>query len=56
MRTLIVLHLITRRKFRGMASVVDYIYSMVAFGGKRSEDSEKTIKEIRNRVVLVSNG
>jgi len=38
-----------KEKFRGMAGVVVTTYNMVAFGGKRSEDSEKIIKEIRNR-------
>ncbi|KAM3331947.1 hypothetical protein ACQJBY_027674 [Aegilops geniculata] len=38
-----------KEKFRGMASVVVTTYNMVAFGGKRSEDSEKIIEEIRNR-------
>jgi hypothetical protein len=32
-----------------MASVVVTTYNMVAFGGKRSEDSEKIIEEIRSR-------
>lgn len=32
-----------------MAGVVVTTYNMVAFGGKRSEDSEKIIEEIRNR-------
>uniref|UniRef100_A0A453FBI2 DNA 3'-5' helicase n=2 Tax=Aegilops tauschii subsp. strangulata TaxID=200361 RepID=A0A453FBI2_AEGTS len=38
-----------KEKFRGMAGVVVTTYNMVAFGGKRSEDSEKIIEEIRNR-------
>ncbi|KAK3161627.1 hypothetical protein QOZ80_1BG0079490 [Eleusine coracana subsp. coracana] len=38
-----------KEKFKGMASVVVTTYNMVAFGGKRSEDSEKIIEEIRNR-------
>jgi len=38
-----------KEKFTGMASVVVTTYNMVAFGGKRSEDSEKIIEEIRNR-------
>uniref|UniRef100_A0ACD5W2R6 Uncharacterized protein n=1 Tax=Avena sativa TaxID=4498 RepID=A0ACD5W2R6_AVESA len=38
-----------KEKFRGMAGVVVTTYNMVAFGGKRSEDSEKIIEEIRSR-------
>ncbi|XP_074572887.1 general transcription and DNA repair factor IIH helicase/translocase subunit XPB1-like [Curcuma longa] len=38
-----------KEKFRGLAGVVVTTYNMVAFGGKRSEDSEKIIEEIRNR-------
>jgi DNA excision repair protein ERCC-3 len=38
-----------KEKFRGMASVIVTTYNMVAFGGKRSEDSEKIIEEIRSR-------
>ncbi|ONM39060.1 DNA repair helicase XPB1 [Zea mays] len=38
-----------KEKFTGMAGVVVTTYNMVAFGGKRSEDSEKIIEEIRNR-------
>ncbi|XP_028551962.1 general transcription and DNA repair factor IIH helicase subunit XPB1 isoform X1 [Dendrobium catenatum] len=38
-----------KEKFRGNAGVVVTTYNMVAFGGKRSEDSEKIIEEIRNR-------
>lgn len=38
-----------KEKFKGMAGVVVTTYNMVAFGGKRSEDSEKIIQEIRNR-------
>jgi DNA excision repair protein ERCC-3 len=38
-----------KEKFKGMAGVVVTTYNMVAFGGKRSEDSEKIIEEIRNR-------
>ena len=34
---------------RGNAGVVVTTYNMVAFGGKRSEESEKIIEEIRNR-------
>jgi DNA excision repair protein ERCC-3 len=39
-----------KEKFRGMAGVVVTTYNMVAFGGKRSEDSGKIIEEIRSRV------
>ncbi|XP_058199507.1 general transcription and DNA repair factor IIH helicase subunit XPB1 isoform X2 [Rhododendron vialii] len=35
--------------FRGNSGVVVTTYNMVAFGGKRSEESEKIIEEIRNR-------
>ncbi|KAK1303540.1 DNA repair helicase XPB1 [Acorus calamus] len=38
-----------KERFRGNASVVVTTYNMVAFGGKRSEESEKIIEEIRNR-------
>lgn len=38
-----------KERFRGNAGVVVTTYNMVAFGGKRSEDSEKIIEEIRNR-------
>lgn len=38
-----------KEKFRGNAGVVVTTYNMVAFGGKRAEDSEKIIEEIRNR-------
>ncbi|KAK8934601.1 DNA repair helicase XPB1 [Platanthera zijinensis] len=38
-----------KEKFRGNTGVVVTTYNMVAFGGKRSEDSEKIIEEIRNR-------
>ncbi|URE25853.1 Type III restriction enzyme, res subunit [Musa troglodytarum] len=38
-----------KEKFRSLAGVVVTTYNMVAFGGKRSEDSEKIIEEIRNR-------
>ncbi|KAJ4806498.1 DNA repair helicase XPB1 [Rhynchospora pubera] len=38
-----------KEKFKGMAGVVVTTYNMVAFNGKRSEDSEKIIEEIRNR-------
>ncbi|KAK9048472.1 hypothetical protein SSX86_032564, partial [Deinandra increscens subsp. villosa] len=45
----------SKERFRGNAGVVVTTYNMVAFGGKRSEESEKIIEEIRNRewVVLV---
>ncbi|KAF9597424.1 hypothetical protein IFM89_018870 [Coptis chinensis] len=39
----------SKEKFRGNAGVVVTTYNMVAFGGKRSEESEKIIEEIRNR-------
>ncbi|KAJ0964307.1 hypothetical protein J5N97_029429 [Dioscorea zingiberensis] len=39
----------SKERFRGNAGVVVTTYNMVAFGGKRSEDSEKIIEEIRNR-------
>ncbi|XP_042388706.1 general transcription and DNA repair factor IIH helicase subunit XPB1-like isoform X1 [Zingiber officinale] len=38
-----------KEKFRGSAGVVVTTYNMIAFGGKRSKDSEKIIEEIRNR-------
>ncbi|TVU04970.1 hypothetical protein EJB05_48115, partial [Eragrostis curvula] len=38
-----------KEEFKGMSSVVVTTYNMVAFGGKRSEESEKIIEEIRNR-------
>ncbi|KAL5709191.1 DNA helicase [Ranunculus cassubicifolius] len=38
-----------KEKFFGNAGVVVTTYNMVAFGGKRSEESEKIIEEIRNR-------
>ncbi|XP_042455667.1 general transcription and DNA repair factor IIH helicase subunit XPB1-like isoform X1 [Zingiber officinale] len=38
-----------KEKFRGLAGVVVTTYNMIAFGGKRSEESEKIIEEIRNR-------
>ncbi|XP_030474945.2 general transcription and DNA repair factor IIH helicase subunit XPB1 [Syzygium oleosum] len=38
-----------KERFRGNAGVVVTTYNMVAFGGKRSEESEKIIEEIRNR-------
>ncbi|KAI3526000.1 hypothetical protein L1887_05143 [Cichorium endivia] len=37
----------TKERFRGNAGVVVTNYSMVAFGGTRSEESEKIIEEIR---------
>ncbi|KAD0105140.1 hypothetical protein E3N88_44778 [Mikania micrantha] len=45
----------SKERFRGNAGVVVTTYNMVAFGGKRSEESEKIIEEIRNRewVVLI---
>ncbi|KAI7983010.1 General transcription and DNA repair factor IIH helicase subunit XPB2, partial [Camellia lanceoleosa] len=39
----------SKERFRGNAGVVLTTYNMVAFGGKRSEESEKIIEEIRNR-------
>ncbi|CAA6671263.1 unnamed protein product [Spirodela intermedia] len=39
----------SKESFRGNAGVVVTTYNMVAFGGKRSEESEKIIEEIRNR-------
>ncbi|KAM7494282.1 hypothetical protein LguiB_028891 [Lonicera macranthoides] len=39
----------SKERFRGNAGVVVATYNMVAFGGKRSEESEKIIEEIRNR-------
>lgn len=39
----------SKELFRGNAGVVVSTYNMVAFGGKRSEESEKIIEEIRNR-------
>lgn len=39
----------SKERFGGNAGVVVTTYNMVAFGGKRSEDSEKIIEEIRNR-------
>ncbi|CAI9094122.1 OLC1v1029812C5 [Oldenlandia corymbosa var. corymbosa] len=39
----------SKEKFRGNAGVVVTTYNMVAFSGKRSEESEKIIEEIRNR-------
>ncbi|CAA7036045.1 unnamed protein product [Microthlaspi erraticum] len=39
----------SKEAFRGNAVVVVTTYNMIAFGGKRSEESEKIIEEIRNR-------
>lgn len=39
----------SKESFRGNAGVVVTTYNMIAFGGKRSEESEKIIEEIRNR-------
>uniref|UniRef100_A0A1D1Z523 DNA 3'-5' helicase n=1 Tax=Anthurium amnicola TaxID=1678845 RepID=A0A1D1Z523_9ARAE len=39
----------SKESFRGNAGVVVTTYNMVAFGGKRSEESEKIIEEIRTR-------
>ncbi|XVE64808.1 hypothetical protein DITRI_Ditri07aG0131700 [Diplodiscus trichospermus] len=39
----------SKERFHGNAGVVVTTYNMVAFGGKRSEESEKIIGEIRNR-------
>ena len=39
----------SKERFRGNAGVVVATYNMVAFGGKRSEESEKIIEDIRNR-------
>ncbi|KAF5930246.1 hypothetical protein HYC85_031119 [Camellia sinensis] len=39
----------SKERFRGNFGVVVTTYSMVTFGGKRSEESEKIIEEIRNR-------
>ncbi|CAH1447682.1 unnamed protein product [Lactuca virosa] len=39
----------SKERFCGNAGVVVTTYNMVAFGGKRSEESEKIIEEIRNR-------
>ncbi|KAM3393930.1 putative protein phosphatase 2C 55 [Capsicum galapagoense] len=38
-----------KERLRGNVGVVVTTYNMVAFGGKRSEESEKIIEEIRNR-------
>ncbi|KAG7548791.1 P-loop containing nucleoside triphosphate hydrolase [Arabidopsis suecica] len=39
----------SKERFRGNAGVVVTTYNMVAFSGKRSEESEKIIEEMRNR-------
>ncbi|KFK33015.1 hypothetical protein AALP_AA6G319200 [Arabis alpina] len=39
----------SKERFRGNAGIVVTTYNMVAFGGKRSEESEKIIEEMRNR-------
>lgn len=39
----------SKERFKGNVGVVVTTYNMVAFGGKRSEESEKIIEEIRNR-------
>ncbi|KAK4488243.1 hypothetical protein RD792_003990 [Penstemon davidsonii] len=39
----------SKERFRGNVGVVVATYNMIAFGGKRSEESEKIIEEIRNR-------
>ena len=39
----------SKEGFRGNVGVVVTTYNMVAFGGKRSEESEKIIEKIRNR-------
>ncbi|KAL9266209.1 General transcription and DNA repair factor IIH helicase subunit XPB2-like protein, partial [Drosera capensis] len=39
----------SKERFRGNAGVVVTTYNMIAFGGKRSEESEKIIEEIRSR-------
>ncbi|PIA25428.1 hypothetical protein AQUCO_11400006v1 [Aquilegia coerulea] len=38
-----------KERFCGNAGVVVTTYNMIAFGGKRSEESERIIEEIRNR-------
>ena len=35
--------------FTGMAGVTITTYTMVAFSGRRSEESEKVMEEIKNR-------
>ncbi|XP_073133014.1 general transcription and DNA repair factor IIH helicase/translocase subunit XPB1 isoform X2 [Henckelia pumila] len=39
----------SKERFRGNAGVVVTTYNMIAFNGKRSEESEKILEEIRNR-------
>ncbi|KAI7742309.1 hypothetical protein M8C21_018788 [Ambrosia artemisiifolia] len=39
----------SKERIRGNAGVVVTTYNMIAFNGKRSEESEKIIEEIRNR-------
>ncbi|CAN0841230.1 General transcription and DNA repair factor IIH helicase subunit XPB1 [Linum grandiflorum] len=39
----------SKERIQGNAGVVVTTYNMIAFGGKRSEESEKIIEEIRNR-------
>ncbi|KAG5581316.1 hypothetical protein H5410_051943 [Solanum commersonii] len=39
----------SKEQFRGDAGVVVTTYNMIAFGGKRSRESEKLIEQIRNR-------
>ncbi|KAL0408171.1 UNVERIFIED_CONTAM: General transcription and DNA repair factor IIH helicase subunit XPB1 [Sesamum radiatum] len=39
----------SKERFRGNSGVVVTTYNMIAFGGKRSEEAEKIIEEIRNR-------
>ncbi|CAH8390785.1 unnamed protein product [Eruca vesicaria subsp. sativa] len=39
----------SKERFRGNAGVVVTTYNMIAFAGKRSEESEKIIEEMRNR-------
>ncbi|KAM5554268.1 general transcription and DNA repair factor IIH helicase subunit XPB1-like [Rosa sericea] len=39
----------SKERIRGNAGVVVTTYNMIGFGGKRSEESEKIIEEIRNR-------
>lgn len=39
----------SKEQFRGDAGVVVTTYNMVAFGGKRSQESEELIEKIRNR-------
>ncbi|XP_073285617.1 general transcription and DNA repair factor IIH helicase/translocase subunit XPB1-like [Primulina huaijiensis] len=39
----------SKERFRGNAGVVVTTYNMIAFNGKRSEEAEKILEEIRNR-------